>query len=179
MFPTYYRVEEHYQHIVGAGDQENIYAKLEIHSTVYQYRWIDGVKYLIYSYGHPAVVTDIGKNLTAGKLVGAGFSTTNYTMNVTYISLGAYTSLSNATTYLPNTWNISSSLTPSVNGIGNWNYTFSFYPAGSGVTNCTGLCWDDTDNGSGALWAYDTFADISYTSNDQIDVEWGIAIHYL
>ena len=178
LFPTHYKVVEQYIYKVGAGFGEAHVSQMkwDIHSTLYQYRWIDGQKYLIYSYGHAAALTVISENMTAGKLTGDVFPVAAYLNNVTYISVGTDVGLSTASTQLPGEWNRSTSLTPEYIAVGQWNLSYSFYPSGSGTTNSTGLNW--ASSGDGNLWAYDTFSDIDYTSNDQIDVEWSIDIQY-
>jgi len=150
---------------------------MEIHSHIYQYRWIDGQKHLIFSYGHPAALTSIGENFTAAKQTGnAAWNLTGYTYNVTYIAMGNGT-LSAASTVLVNEWNRTAGTFEYI-GVGQWNYSASFYPSGSGRTNATGLCWAAGIGNDNGLWAYDTFTAIDYTSNDQIDVEWSVDIQY-
>ncbi len=183
LFPTHYKVVEKNVYKVGARlpsehAEGSGQASIEVHSTVKQWRWIDGEKYLIYSYSHPAALTEIGENYTAAKIAGAVFPTANFTANVTYSSLGTDVGLSTSSTSLPGEWNRSTSITPEYLAVGQWNYTFSFYPSGSGTTNATGLHWGSGIGSPGDLWAYDTFSDISYTSNDQIDVEWSIDVQY-
>lgn len=174
LFPRHYTVVEQYIHKVGSFESRQL--KLEIHSTVKQYRWIDGSQFLIYSYSHPAAMTTKGENLTAAKISGAIFNVTDYNENVTYISLGHRVGLTTGSTQLPGEWNRSSSLTPEYLAVGNWNYSYSFYPGGAGTTNATGLNWLSTGNHN--LWAYDTFATITYGAGDQIDVEWSIDVQY-
>lgn len=176
LFPTYYKQTDQYQYIVGKGELNSVQPSYEVHSTVYQYKWIDGVKYLIFSYSHPAALTVIGENFTAGKLVGAIFPTTDYLKNVTFISMGHSVGLTTSSTQLPGEWNRSTSITPEYLGVGHWNLTYSFFPSGSGTTNSTGWNWDSS--GDLNLWAYDTFPTITYTSNDQIDVECEVDISY-
>lgn len=177
LFPRYFRVEEHYTHIVQDHEQRKL--GIEVHSTLKQYRWIDGQRYLIYTYSHPGVTTEIGENLTLAKLTGDSlWNLTDYLNNVTYIALGIDVGLTNASTVLPGEWNRSSSLTPEYIGAGNCNYSYSFYPSGSGITNATSLNFKSGIGVTYSMWAYDTFADISYTANDQIDVEWSVDVQY-
>jgi len=179
LFPTHYKVVEQYTYKVGSGFGEAHVSQmaLDIHSTVYQYRWIDGQKYLIYSYSHPAALTAIGENYTAAKISGnTDWNLTHYLSNVTFIAMGNG-SLTTASTQLNNEWNRTAATFEYI-AVGQWNYSASFYPSGSGRTNATGLCWSDGIGDDNELWAYDTFTAIDYTSNDQIDVEWSIDIQY-
>ena len=176
LLPRYYTVEEHYTYSVSTGESGFKGLTVEVHSSIYQYRWIDGVKYLIYTYHHPAALTSIGENFTAMKM--SGHATWPYNnealYNVTFISVGNGT-LSAASTQLADEWNRTDG-TFEYLAVGKWNYSTSFYPSGSGRTNATGLQWKSA--GDGNLWAYDTFTAIDYTSNDQIDVEWQVDVSY-
>jgi len=176
LFPQTHIHEEHYTYSVATGESGFKGLTVEIHSSIYQYRWIDGEKYLIYTYHHPAALTSIGENFTAMKMSGhADWPYNDEALyNVTYISVGNGT-LTVASTQLSNEWNRTDGTFEYI-AVGKWNYSTSFYPSGSGRTNATGLQWKSS--GDGNLWAYDTFTAIDYTSNDQIDVEWQVDVSY-
>jgi len=179
LFPQHYQVIEQPTYVIGPqSDVGQLQWKTEIHASIRQWRWVDTEKYLIFSYNHPAVLTSIGENLTCGKLTGAVFPVADYLYNVTFIALGDDNGLSAASTVLPSEWNRSSSLTPEYLGVGHFNLSFSFYPSGSGTTNATSLNWKTGIGTDDCMWCYDTFATISYTSNDQIDVEFEVDTTY-
>ena len=173
----YQVVEKKYiTHVVSPDEGYTLITpSIEVHANVKHWRWIDGEKFLLMSYSHPANFTHYGVNYTMAKIMGHSmYNTTDYMANVTYISLGIDVGLNWLDTVLPGEWNRSTSLSPESLGIGNQNYTYSFYPSGSGTTNSTGLNCKAGIGKTFSLWAYDTFPDIDYTSNDQIDVEWQV-----
>lgn len=178
LFPQYWRLQETKHYTLGEGVFPT-YVKIEAHSTIKQYRWIDGVPYLIYSYGHPAVLCNIGKNYTAMKISGnAAWPFNDEALyNVTFIALGHDVGLSAASTELPGEWNRTAGSFEYL-GVGNWNYSASFFPSGSGTTNSTSLNWKTGIGTDDSMWAYDTFSTISYTDADQIDVEWEVTVTY-
>lgn len=183
LFPTHYKVveENHYTYVVGgsSGNVARQTISVEVHANIKQWRWIDGEKYLIYSYEHPAALTQIGENYTGMKISGdvAWPYNDEALYNVTFIALGHDVGLGTTSTVLPGEWNRTAGTFEYI-AIGQWNYTASFFPSGSGSTNSTSLNWKTgiaTDN---CMWCYDTFTTIDYTSNDQIDVEWGVDVQY-
>lgn len=178
LFPTHYKIVEQYTYEVAPPNLAVASLTMEIHSTVKQWRWIDGAKYLVYSYSHPAALTTIGENFTAAKQTGhATWNLTGYNYNVTYIALGHQVGLTTSSTVLPGEWNRTSATFEYI-GVGHWNYTASFYPGGSGTTNATSVNWDSGIGKDQTMWAYDTFTTITYGAGDQIDVEWEVDIQY-
>lgn len=179
LFPRHYTVIEKNVYRVGASSGVGqLGFGPEIHCTITQYRWIDGAKHLIYSYSHPAALTTIGENFTAAKQTGhTDWNVTGYLYNVTYIALGHNVGLTTSSTVLPGEWNRTDGTFEYI-GVGHWNYSASFYPSGSGTTNSTSMNWEDGIGQDNNMWCYDTFTTITYTSNDQIDVEWEVDIQY-
>ena len=179
LLPQHYQVIEKNTFNVGSQSEVGqVMFAWNVHSTIRQYRTIDGQKHLIYTYSHPAALTTLFENLTAAKITGdTAWNLTDYLANVTYIALGIDVGLTTASTVLPGEWNRTDGVFEYI-AVGHWNYSASFYPNGSGITNATSMNWLSGIGTDLSMAYYDTFADISYTSNDQIDVEWEVDVQY-
>jgi hypothetical protein len=160
----------------------DIEATRSIHATVWFYK--DGE--LIFTYTHPGVLTNLGRNITLAKLSGdSGYNLTWYNWNTTYISIGNQGVLSNSSTVLPGEWNRTTATVEDITATGtsySYNLTCTFYPdaAGPYTADCIGInVGSGTIGADETLWAYDTFTEV--TGIDEtftINVEFKISITY-
>ena len=176
IFPQYHHWHEYNTWIVGSGSDGEIDIRNPVECTIEQ--WRDGI--LIYRFGDSEVMTNIGKNFTAMKLSGdTDWDTTDFAKNVTYLGFGDQGSLSASSTQLPSEairFDVSANFT--YISLGKWNYTGYWYPTGSGTTDCCGMYWGAMNGDNATLYCYDTFGEISYTSDDTIISKWQFTITY-
>lgn len=183
IFPQYYKYIEQYNMIVHCGENpyQQFQIRFKVDSYLYQYR--DGI--LIYSYEHPGVVTNIGRNYTAQKLTGANLAwipAGQYNYNLTAVSMGldSTTHLSTGSTKLPTE---STRVTvPAGNftyiSLARFNMTAYYHPAGTGDMNCSAIQWQTGAGSDNNLFCYDIYTTFSYTGADTIIVIWQVYVNY-
>jgi hypothetical protein len=115
---------------------------------------------------HAGAVTKLGLNTTFAKLVGSAtfYNITTTLLNVTYVSIGNKGTLDTDSVVLPGEWNRTSA-TPHDGTYNSCNWTATFYPgAGPYTADCMGINYE-AGIGQNALFAYDTFAEVTGIDN--------------
>ena len=119
---------------------------------------------LIFDQYHSGVVTDLGDNVTLAKIFGdSDYNLTQYDMNATFISIGNDGgSLGASSTVLPGEWNRTAG-TVEDEAASQLNITATIYPNDSGpyTADCIGLNLESGIGKDDALWAYDTFSEVT------------------
>jgi len=129
-----------------------------IHTTVTIYK--DGE--LISAQYHAGTVTKLGMNMTMAKMTGnaTAYNITQYTLNLTYVSIGNKGTLNTDSTNLPAEWN--RTIGYQHNAVYNqFNMTATFTgTTGSQTADCIGINFEGPINGN-ALWGYDSFDEVT------------------
>lgn len=122
---------------------------------------------------HAGHVTNLGLNITLGKLSGnTTFWLAEYAKNVTYISIGNQGTLTTASVILPGEWNRTVGTINNV-AYNHFNVSCTFHPGtGPYTADCIGLNLGTSGND---LWGYDTFTEVTgidntFTINVKIEV---------
>jgi hypothetical protein len=121
---------------------------------------------------HAGHVTNLGLNITLGKLSGnSTFWLAEYSKNVTYISIGNQGTLTTSSVILPGEWNRTSGKIDNV-AYNHFNVSCTFHPdAGPYTADCIGLNLASSGND---LWGYDTFTEVTGIDNTftiNVDIE--------
>ena len=112
-----------------------------IHSTIKFYK--NGVQ-VGYQY-HAGALTKLGMNMTLAKLTGNStfYNTTQYNLNLTYVSIGNQGTLDSDSLELPGEWNRTSGNQHTLT-YNSFNITAVFYPdSGPHTADCIGLNFED------------------------------------
>jgi len=144
-----------------------------VHATVTFYK--DGVK--VFEQYHAGYVTKLGLNVTFAKLTGnsSAYNVTQYTLNNTFVSIGNQGALTTDSVVLPGEWNrTSASMHDCVYNSFNLTAVFTG-TVGSQTADCIGVNFQN-GIGNNALFAYDTFAEVTnIDSTFTITVEFKIS----
>jgi hypothetical protein len=153
------------------GSTEAHFTFGSIHATITIMK--DG-KVILKQY-HAGAVTNLGMNVTLGKLTGDDwYPLTAYLLNTTYISIGNQGTLTQASVVLPGEWNRTLG-TVEDQAYNSFNLTCTFYPdVGPYTADCIGLNYDDAGNN---LWGYDTFTEVTGIDDTfTINVEFKVTV---
>lgn len=129
-----------------------------IHATITMEQ--NGVK--VFEQYHAGAVTKLGMNVTLAKLTGnaTAYNSTQYTLNLTSISIGNKGTLDSDSTVLPGEWNRTAATMHDCT-YNSFNLTAVFHPnTGPYTADCLGVNYED-GIGNNALWGYDTFTEVT------------------
>lgn len=117
----------------------NVSVDLETNSVHSRIRIWKGDTLILDEY-HAGVVTDLGDNMTLTWIFGAGYNSSFYDWNATYVSIGDQGTLNPQVTVLPGEWNRTTG-TLEDQYQSQLNITCTFYPDAGGpyTADCIGL----------------------------------------
>ena len=147
-----------------------------IHATITMTK--GGVE--IFRQYHAGAMTNLGANLTMGKLTGNftnAYNVTMWNLNTTFVSIGNQgTPPSATTTVLPGEWNRTAAVMHA-NTYHSFNLTAVFYPGtGPYTADCIGINYED-GIANNALFGYDTFTEVTgIDSTFTITIEFSVTV---